>query len=342
MTRPYSLLSLTLAALFFVSTASAFDALSPLRRWFATREVIVDNSGVASVSDGDGGVTATLGAVQVWNGAGAGTIVTATPDSIPTNANDIIAPGSPSYLVFGDPFNICKGSCLAATLTGFYDNSSKRLCGGQVVVEISDSDIVFNLRNNFTSEDELGSCTSFPPKQAEYSLEAVAAHEVGHLIGLGHTPVSDALMSASVGPCDGSLLHSDDIEGADSLYACSLSECAADESAFCSDGIDNDCDGVKDSGDPDCGGGPACGNGSCETGEDSCSCALDCGGPVSEAPLFCSDGQDNDCDDLTDCADNDCANDDACSTSCGGNKTFCDENSACCSGNCKNGRCRGN
>ena len=187
MTRRYSFLSLSLAALFFASTSLAFEPLSPLRRWFApSRSVVVDDTGMASVSDTDGGVSVTVVAAEGWNSTVPGTIVDAEPGVIPGDPNQIIAPGSPSYLIFGDPFSVCKGTCLAATLTGFFDDSSKKLCDdGQVFTEITDSDIVFNLNNNFTSEGEGGNCTVFPPKKAEYSIEAVAAHEVGHLIGLG-------------------------------------------------------------------------------------------------------------------------------------------------------------
>ena len=61
-----------------------------------------------------------------------------------------------------------------------------------------------------------------------------------------------------------------------------------DKRGECTDGIDNDCDGLIDGEDPDCGG--------------SCT-------PVTEGPFgdpTCSDGIDNDCDDLVDDADQDC------------------------------------
>ena len=358
MTRRYSFLSLTLATLLFASTASAFEPLQPLRRWFSSRVVFVDARGVASVNDviaNDLGQSQSVEAVNAWNDADTVPIPIPIPDIVDAqlrtipDANEILGPGTPSYLIFGDPFNVCKGSCLAGTFTGFFDDTSKMLCDdGRVFTEIADSDVVFNLSNKFTTEGAGDECVRFPPNRAEYSLQAVVAHEIGHLIGLGHSQDGSALMAPTVSPCsDGTianLLTADDTAGAVSLYGCTLGDCAAAETdLLCIDMIDNDCDGVTDSGDPDCGGGPACPNGACEAGEDSCSCAADCDAPLSSERGFCSDTLDNDCDSFFNCDDSDCTDDSACSTSsCGGNKDPCTTGGNCCSGNCKNGRCRGN
>jgi len=77
-----------------------------------------------------------------------------------------------------------------------------------------------------------------------------------------------------------------------------------------------------------------CGNGYCDAGEDRCSCPDDCGGEV------CSNGIDDDCDDLVDCSDtDDCKSDPSCN-SCSAKKEACTDDSDCCSGRCKNGQCR--
>ena len=54
--------------------------------------------------------------------------------------------------------------------------------------------------------------------------------------------------------------------------------------------------------------GPICEDGICDTGEDSCVCAFDCGSPPTNEVdgSTCSDGLDNDCDGFTDCEDSDC------------------------------------
>jgi hypothetical protein len=84
---------------------------------------------------------------------------------------------------------------------------------------------------------------------------------------------------------------------------------------------------------------PVCGDGICDSGEDACNCAADCGmPPTSEAN--CTDGIDDDCDGFADCADTeDCGDDPSCACSAKGDP--CTQNSDCCSNDCKrNGTCR--
>jgi hypothetical protein len=110
--------------------------------------------------------------------------------------------------------------------------------------------------------------------------------------------------------------------------------CVLDETpeTTCTDGIDNDCDGMTDCADTaDCGGDPACQGGSCDSYTDKGTCTDDpncewLGSPKSgtcqdatvcvpdQTPeATCTDGVDNDCDGMTDCADTaDCGGDPAC------------------------------
>jgi hypothetical protein len=54
-----------------------------------------------------------------------------------------------------------------------------------------------------------------------------------------------------------------------------------------------------------------CGDDVCDSVEDSCSCAADCGAPP-ESELVCNDGIDDDCDGQADCGDLDCCTDALC------------------------------
>jgi len=109
-------------------------------------------------------------------------------------------------------------------------------------------------------------------------------------------------------------------------------DCAPNSSYCCGDGT---CEGDEGSTncELDCGPPGFCGDGICDPGEDQCSCPEDCGEPP-ETETDCSDGVDNDCDELTDRDDPDC-------TPSGGKNDPCSQDSDCRSGDCKpNGRCR--
>lgn len=169
-----------------VSSASAYVLLSPRRTWDGAPNVIVDNRGQSSVTDGDGGATRTANAITAWNGAGAGTRLSATKGSV---AGWRLGDGIP-MLNFTDPQRACKSSCLAATFTGYYN---QRADG---TYRIYDADIVTNTRYAWTSVGEADGCSS------EFYIEGVMVHEVGHLLGLGHSNVTGSTMYPSVSACN--------------------------------------------------------------------------------------------------------------------------------------------
>jgi Matrixin len=200
--------------LMVTSAATAYVLLSPARRWFSTpREITVDSRGVASVTDGDGGVNDTIAAINWWNGGGALNVVHPVSGAVVYSLGD-----GRSDMIFGDPLRICKGTCLAATTTGYYNSASTGVCmhssGDVNVVEITDSDVAFNLSYAYTTPTELDGCSQ------EIYLDSVAAHEAGHVIGLGHSNSSAALMYASVAYCSHKVVVSDDTAGRNQLYNC--------------------------------------------------------------------------------------------------------------------------
>jgi hypothetical protein len=180
----------------------------------------VKSPGHASITAGDpdGGVTATFNAINGnagmgWNGF-VGTVVQAqtcdTPwalgDGIPTIAFDELIKGA------------CSGSCLAVTFVGYYD-CDPTLADGHC--EIVDADVL--TRKNKT--DRFGGpyyslseadCRS----GREWNIEAIMVHEVGHVLGIGHTDVSGATMYPSVSSCNSApaTIEADDQAALDALY----------------------------------------------------------------------------------------------------------------------------
>src|SRR5438093_12308814 len=114
---------LTIATVSLLGTASTvafgYALLSPTRRWFnadTPHQVNIDNNGIASITSGDPdhGVTAAVNAAKSWNSGGVN-VTTSSSATVAYRQGDGI-----SDVIFGDPLHICTGSCLAATLTGYY------------------------------------------------------------------------------------------------------------------------------------------------------------------------------------------------------------------------------
>jgi hypothetical protein len=215
MHRKIHLVATSLVLAVMVSSAAfGYALLSPARRWTSLpRNVRVDNRGLASVNDSTRGVTAAVNAVTRWNTAPGGptlNIVSSTSASVSYVPGDGI-----SVIIFADPLHICTGNCIAATLTGYYTSGSVGSCDGLNYRRITDSDVSFNTRFNYQTVAEGGTCSS------EIYLESVTTHEIGHLIGLGHSGTSSALMYPSVSYCFNKQLATDDRNGRNALYDCS-------------------------------------------------------------------------------------------------------------------------
>jgi hypothetical protein len=152
-----------------------------------------------------------LNAVTSWNSGGVTVTATAAVAVDYTQGDGV------SDVIFGDPLRICTGTCLAATLIGYYDSGTTGTCGGLTVARITDADVAFNLSYNYTTAAQ-GSCSS------EIYLESVVAHEVGHVIGLAHSNTSSALMYPTVSYCSNKPVGTDDVNGRNALYNCTLIE----------------------------------------------------------------------------------------------------------------------
>jgi len=201
------ILSAATAVFLLAGSVSAFVLLSPKRAWQNPPTYIVDDRGATSISDNDGGLTATINAINsqdAWNGAGAGNVVTAVAGSV---AGFQLGDNVP-MLNFEDPTGACSGNCLAATFTGYYSRKGRR-------VTINDADIVTNTAYDWTSV-AAGGCSG------EFYIEGVQVHEIGHGLGLGHTNVGGATMYPSVAACNNgpATIEADDAAGICELYGC--------------------------------------------------------------------------------------------------------------------------
>jgi predicted Zn-dependent protease len=192
-------ISYAFAALFLVALSQpmmAYVLLSPRRRWSTTPVTVrVYNVGNSTITDGDGGVTAVVNAIRVW-----GIISSSTTGSVAVRGV------APATIMLNTNGALCTGSCLAATLTGYYTT----LTGDD---RINDADVYTNTSVALYSSRESG-CS------AEYDIDGIMAHEVGHVIGIGHSNVVGATMYPSVSACNtgNRSLATDDINAKNDLY----------------------------------------------------------------------------------------------------------------------------
>jgi Matrixin len=194
-----NILSLAICTIIFIASAEpvlAYTLLSPRRRWASTPiSVRTYYRGNATITDGDGGVTAVVGAIRAW-----GIISSSSTTSAAVRGS------APATIMLNSNGGVCSGSCLAATLTGYYVSQT----GDD---RIYDADVYTNTSIQMYSSRESG-CSS------EYDIDGIMVHEVGHVIGLGHSSVAGATMYPSISACNTSArtLAADDIAGRDDLY----------------------------------------------------------------------------------------------------------------------------
>lgn len=188
--------ALALATVLVVAAAEpvmAYTLLSPARTWAQTPiPVRVYTGGNSTITDGDGGVTATVNAVRAWAVVGSG-----------TTSQAAVRGTAPATIMLNNNGRICSGSCLAATLTGYYSGNT-----------IYDADVYTNTKYKFYSSREADGCN------AEFDIDGIMVHEVGHVIGLGHSNVAGSTMYPSVSSCNSAnrTLEADDLAGMRALY----------------------------------------------------------------------------------------------------------------------------
>jgi hypothetical protein len=194
--KKQTILALAIATILVVAiadSASAYVLLSPRRTWASTPvNVPVYNVGNKTITDGDGGVTAVVGAIKAWG------VVSSNSTS-----QAAVRGSAPATIMLNTNGRICNGSCLAATLTGYYTGNT-----------IYDADVYTNTKYKFYSSREADGC------QSEFDMDGIMVHEVGHVIGIGHSNVAGATMYPSVSACNSGnrTLEADDIAAKNDLY----------------------------------------------------------------------------------------------------------------------------
>ncbi|HEX8152125.1 MAG TPA: matrixin family metalloprotease [Thermoanaerobaculia bacterium] len=175
----------------------AYTLLSPRRRWATTPITVrVYTTGNSTINDGSRGVNAVVSSIRAW-----GIISSSTTSSAAVRGS------APATIMLNTNGSVCTGSCLAATLTGYYRSTSSGY-------QIYDADIYTNTAYSYTSSLETDGCSG------EYDIDGIMVHEVGHVIGLGHSSVAGATMYPSVSSCNyaNRTLEADDRAGRDDLY----------------------------------------------------------------------------------------------------------------------------
>ena len=191
-------------------TAGAYSLLVPTQVWQVT-PVGIELTSVRNentIQDGDYGhnqvIAAIDDAVYGWNQVAP--VVGTTNLAV----NYTIGDGTPT-ISFNDPAGICVMGCLAVTVTSYYQIGPDAF--------LSDADIFVSRKTTLKFTSELEDPTT-ATCNAEYYIEGIMVHEVGHAIGLNHSAVNGATMAAFASPCDltNDHLDADDIAGADFLY----------------------------------------------------------------------------------------------------------------------------
>jgi len=145
-------------------------------------------------------------------------------------------------------------------VTTFFIAGETESCGGHTFNRTADVDVTLNRQVDWVNAPGTGFC----PSPDHFSLRSTFLHELGHVVGLEHTNVEEALMFAFGDACDFTkeTFQADDEAQFDFIYACENADCQGGAGAptenKCRDGVDNDGDGLVDCADPDCAGRGFC------------------------------------------------------------------------------------
>lgn len=133
-------------------------------------------------------------------------VTTAFPCALTADYQNVVS--------FRDCGSNCTGSCIGVTSSS-YDLGNDYIAGARGSLRRIDSDIVFGRQYSWiTLPAALQGCSG------RMIVQSIATHEIGHLIGIGHTNVAGATMFPSTTYCDANpaSLAADDIAALVALY----------------------------------------------------------------------------------------------------------------------------
>src|SRR5262245_14807025 len=108
------------------------------------------------------------------------------------------------------------GQTLGVTNLLKYDRQRTVPCGGNLFANLYEADVRITTAYRWTSGGGQCPCAA----GSAFYLNAVSAHEFGHVTGLCHTNQPSALMYPSFGVCENKSKTSDENAGENAIYSC--------------------------------------------------------------------------------------------------------------------------
>jgi hypothetical protein len=216
------LLALLLLGL-LVPVAGGYTLLAPNHKWGDPDQAVeyrLNTTRNEGSIPGDAEFDDLRTSFQVWTDVGTRMAFREGPNHTYCDFNE----DGYNEVAFDDCGGQCTGNCLAVTRSvtdASVDIMWQEGPDGTIKPRAKyDADILFNASTNLWSPSE-GNCLG-----NQFSVIGIAVHEIGHVLGLGHSSDPSATMEATIAPCSRieETLAADDIAGLQQLYSTASEE----------------------------------------------------------------------------------------------------------------------